>query len=116
FRASLIRPESARPEPLFLAGVRRQLEKMGGPFLGTKSASREWLQYVQWLPFAEAQTEIRRLPGPDSAAELPGWGLRLQWNGTHPSLTIAREGLVASGLRTVRMDWAFHAIARPDLR
>ncbi len=33
FHASLIRPESARPEPLFLASVRRQLEKMGGPFL-----------------------------------------------------------------------------------
>ncbi|WP_415267576.1 hypothetical protein [Acidovorax sacchari] len=115
FRASLIRPESARPEPEFLAGVRRQLEKMGGPFLRADSASREWLQYVQWLPFAAADTEMRRLPGPDAAAELPGWGVRLQWSGAHPRLAIAREGLVASGLGTARMDWAFHAIARPDL-
>lgn len=116
FRASLIRAESARPEPLFLAGVRRQLEKMGGPFLQPDASSREWLQHVQWLPFAEAQTEMRRLHGPDAAAELPGWGVRLQWSGAHPRLTIAREGLVASGLRTARMDWALHTIARPDLR
>ncbi len=114
-RARLIKPHNAQAEPLFQTSVRRQLERLGGPFLHADAASQEWMHWVEWLPFSEAQPELRRSAESDSEAELPGWRVRLQWRGTDSRMAMSKEGLVGTGISHVRLQWDMDAIARPGL-
>lgn len=115
-RARLISSQSLHAEPLFQARMRAQLEKLGGPFLNAGEGSQEWLQWLQWLPIADAQPDLRLLADSHSEAELPGWGARVRWTGDHPRVAVSREGLVATGLRSARLQWDMNTTAHRDAR
>ncbi|MDA8454065.1 hypothetical protein M4R22_04740 [Acidovorax sp. GBBC 3334] len=115
-RAHLIQAQRAPSQPVFQSKVGKTLEKLGGPFLPPREGSVEWLQWMAWLPIAQAQPTLGRSDIPGFHAELPGWAARWQWTGDKPVATVGKEGMQASGIRTAQLEWKTDVTVQPQLR